>query len=159
MIGFDPVLDAPTTARYHREAIEQITQCVEERVYCGLLGPRLCGKTLLLRFIEQNLAHLLGWSCVYIDLHQIRATTQKVFFADLIRLTAEHLTAGGAGNWQTCGRIVCGVGRPAHKVLLHRAYFFRAARIACTNLSGTSGGIASSSHFRQAALPTSTHRL
>lgn len=92
MIGFDPVLDAPTTAGYHREAIEQITQCVEERVYCALLGPRLCGKTLLLRFIEQNLAHLLGWSCVYIDLHQIRATTQQVFFADLIRVTAEHLT-------------------------------------------------------------------
>ena len=76
---------------YHREAIEQITQCVEERVYCALLGPRLCGKTLLLRFIEQNLAHLLGWTCVYIDLHQIRATTQQVFFADLIRVTAEHL--------------------------------------------------------------------
>jgi len=91
MIGFDPVLDAPTTAGYHREAIEQITQCVEERVYCALLGPRLCGKTLLLRFIEQNLAHLLGWTCVYIDLHQIRATTQQVFFADLNRVTAEHL--------------------------------------------------------------------
>ena len=93
MIEFDPVLDAPTTAGYHREAIEQITQCVEERVYCALLGPRLCGKTLLLRFIEQNLAHLLGWSCVYIDLHQIRATTQQVFFADLIRVTTEHLSA------------------------------------------------------------------
>ncbi len=91
-----PVLDGPTTAGYHREAIEQITQCVEERVYCALLGPRLCGKTLLLRFIEQNLAHLLGWTCVYIDLHQIRATTQQVFFADLIRVTAEHLaTATG----------------------------------------------------------------
>jgi len=92
MIGFDPVLDAPTTAGYHREAIEQITQCVEERVYCALLGPRLCGKTLLLRFIEQNLAHLLGWTCVYVDLHQIRATTQKVFFADLIRVIAGHFT-------------------------------------------------------------------
>ena len=93
MIGFDPVLDAPTTAGYHKAAIEQITQCVEERVYCALLGPRLCGKTLLLRFIEQNLAQLLGWTCVYIDLHEIRATTQQVFFADLIRVTAEHISA------------------------------------------------------------------
>lgn len=92
MIGFDPVLDAPTTARYHREAIEQITQCVEERVYCALLGPRLCGKTLLLRFIEQNLAHLLGWTCVYVDLHQIRATTQQVFFADLMQVTANQIS-------------------------------------------------------------------
>ena len=92
MAAFDPVLDGPTTAGYHREAIEQITQCVEERVYCALLGPRLCGKTLLLRFIEQDLAQLLGWTCVYIDLHKIRATTQQVFFADLIRVTAQHLT-------------------------------------------------------------------
>ena len=91
MIGFNPMLDAPTTARYHREAVEQITQCVEERIYCALLGPRLCGKTLLLRFIEQNLAQLLGWTCVYIDLQEIRATTQQAFFADLIRLTAQHL--------------------------------------------------------------------
>ena len=37
MIGFNPVLDAPATAGYHREAIEQITQCVEEGVYCALL--------------------------------------------------------------------------------------------------------------------------
>jgi len=91
MIGFNPMLDAPTTARYHREAVEQITQCVEERIYCALLGPRLCGKTLLLRFIEQNLAQLLGWTCVYIDLQEIRATTQQAFFADLIRLTAQRL--------------------------------------------------------------------
>lgn len=92
MTAFDPVLDGPTTAGYHREAIEQITQCVEERVYCALLGPRLCGKTLLLRFIEQDLAQLLGWTCVYIDLHNIRTTTQQVFFADLIRMTAQQLT-------------------------------------------------------------------
>ena len=92
MNGFNPVLDAPTTARYHREAVEQITQCVEERIYCALLGPRLCGKTLLLRFIEHNLAQLLGWTCVYIDLQEIRATTQQAFFADLIRLTAQRLS-------------------------------------------------------------------
>ncbi len=91
MSGFDPFLDGSATAGYHRDAIEQITQCVEERVYCALLGPRLCGKTLLLRFIEQNLAHLLGWTCVYIDLHKIRASTQQLFFADLIRMTAEPI--------------------------------------------------------------------
>jgi ABC-type Na+ transport system ATPase subunit NatA len=77
MIEFNPVLDAPATAGYHREALEQITECVEEGVYCALLGPRLCGKTLLLHFIEQNLAPLLGWTCVYIDLQSIRATTHS----------------------------------------------------------------------------------
>jgi serine phosphatase RsbU (regulator of sigma subunit) len=91
MIGFNPVLDAPATAGYHREALEQITQCVEEGVYCALLGPRLCGKTLLLHFIEENLARLLGWTCIYIDLQHIRATTQQAFFADLIRLTGQRL--------------------------------------------------------------------
>jgi serine phosphatase RsbU (regulator of sigma subunit) len=91
MIAFNPLLDAPTTAHYHREAVEQITQCVEEGTYCTLLGPRLCGKTQLLHFIETNLAQLLGWNCVYIDLGEIRATTQQAFFDDLIHLTAQKL--------------------------------------------------------------------
>jgi len=43
MIEFDATLEMPATARYHREAIEQIVHCVEERIYCALLGPRLCG--------------------------------------------------------------------------------------------------------------------
>ena len=29
MIPFDETLDAPISARYHREAVEQIIQCVE----------------------------------------------------------------------------------------------------------------------------------
>ena len=73
--------------------VEQIVQWVEERVYCAVLGPRLCGKTLLLRYIERNLAPLLGWTCVYINLVDLRLTTQRAFFADLIRLTAQRLTA------------------------------------------------------------------
>jgi serine phosphatase RsbU (regulator of sigma subunit) len=92
MTSFKKTLDTPTTARYHQDAVEQISQCVEDRVYCALLGPRLCGKTLLLRYIEQNLARLLGWTCVYIDLKEPRATTQAAFFADLIRQTGESLT-------------------------------------------------------------------
>jgi hypothetical protein len=91
MIGLEASLEAPATARYHREAIEQIVQCVEERVYCALLGPRLCGKTQLLRYIEERLANLLGWTCVYINLEDLRNTTQQVFFADLTRLTASRL--------------------------------------------------------------------
>jgi serine phosphatase RsbU (regulator of sigma subunit) len=98
MIGFDPardaaiLTDAPASARYHRDAVEEMVQCVEEGVYCALLGPRLCGKTLLLRYIERNLAPLLGWTCVYIDLLELRAATQRVFFSDLIRYTAGRLS-------------------------------------------------------------------
>jgi type II secretory pathway predicted ATPase ExeA len=93
MIGADVDLEAPTIARYHREAVEQIIQSVDERVYCAVLGPRLSGKTMLLRYIERNLAKLLGWTCVYIDLTQLRATTQQAFFADLINITAQRLSA------------------------------------------------------------------
>ena len=91
MSALEVSTDAPATARYHREAIEQIVNCVEEGVYCALLGPRLCGKTLLLHYIEQNLARLLGWTCAFIDLQELRASTQQAFFADLIRLSAQRL--------------------------------------------------------------------
>jgi serine phosphatase RsbU (regulator of sigma subunit) len=89
---FETGLNAPATARYHREAVEQILNCVEERVYCALLGPRLCGKTLLLRYIEQNLAKLLGWTCTYIDLQEMRTSTQQAFFADLIQACGEQIS-------------------------------------------------------------------
>ena len=85
--------DIPPMAHYHREAVEQISLCVEERVFCALLGPRLCGKTLILHFIEDKLSRLLGWNAIFLDLMAIRATTQREFFADLIRQTAEKLGA------------------------------------------------------------------
>jgi serine phosphatase RsbU (regulator of sigma subunit) len=92
MSALEVSLDAPATARYHREAVEQIVSSVEEGVYCALLGPRLCGKTLLLHYIERNLARLLGWTCAFIDLQELRASTQQAFFADLIRLSAQSLS-------------------------------------------------------------------
>lgn len=83
-------VNVPATARYHREAVEQIVQCVEEGVYCALLGPRLSGKTILLRYLAGDLGKLLGWTCAYLDLLEMRATTQQAFFAGLMRLTAER---------------------------------------------------------------------
>lgn len=91
LIATEIDINAPVTARYHREAVEQIVQCVEEGVYCALLGPRLSGKTILLRYIEGNLARLLGWTCVYVNLLETRATTQQAFFADLIHAISENL--------------------------------------------------------------------
>ena len=92
MIGLDLTVDAPATVRFHQDAVEQIIQSVEEGVYCALLGPRLSGKTLLLHYVEENLARLLGWTCVYIDLLDMRATTQQAFFSDLIHITAQQLS-------------------------------------------------------------------
>ena len=112
MIGFETLTEVPESARYHRQAIEQIVQSVEERVYCALLGPRLCGKTQLLRFIESRLAPLLGWTCAYIDLQQVRAVTQKDFFADLIHQTVHSIQA------QTGLSLAAPEGQPASSAAL-----------------------------------------
>jgi serine phosphatase RsbU (regulator of sigma subunit) len=88
MTGLDALEEAPALARYNREAVDEIVACVEEGTYCAVLGPRLSGKTVLLRYIAQNLAESLGRTCVYIDLYAMRASTLQGFFADLIQLTA-----------------------------------------------------------------------
>lgn len=91
MIGFEFSGDIPPMAHYHRDAVQQIAACVEERVFCALLGPRLSGKTLILHYIEETLSRQLGWNTIFLDLTDIRATTQQAFFSDLIRQTAEKL--------------------------------------------------------------------
>ncbi len=75
------------TVRFNRDAIEQIVQCVQDGVYCAVLGPRLSGKTELLRYVERTLSEPLGWTCIYLDLYDVRASTLHGFFADLIRHT------------------------------------------------------------------------
>ena len=89
---FESTRDIPAIVRYHRHAVDEIVHSVEEGIYCALLGPRLCGKTLLLHYLEQHIAPILGWTCAYINLQEVRVSSQQVFFADLIRLTARHLT-------------------------------------------------------------------
>jgi serine phosphatase RsbU (regulator of sigma subunit)/energy-coupling factor transporter ATP-binding protein EcfA2 len=91
MTWLNDMQDAPATARFHLQAIDQIVQCVEEGTYCALLGPRLSGKTVLLRFVERLLSESFGWTCVYVDLRSIRATTQQGFFSDLIQLIRQRL--------------------------------------------------------------------
>jgi serine phosphatase RsbU (regulator of sigma subunit) len=91
MIGLDAPPEAPAIVRYNRDAIEQIVRCVQDGTYCVVLGPRLSGKTELLRYVERILAKALGWTCVYIDLYTVRASTLQGFFADLIRLTGERV--------------------------------------------------------------------
>jgi len=87
----DALPDAPAIARYNRDAVAEIIQCVQEGTYCAVLGPRLSGKTVLLHYVEQTLARSLGWTCVYIDLYAMRASTLQGFFADLINLTAGRI--------------------------------------------------------------------
>jgi hypothetical protein len=87
--GPDYVSEIPLTVRYHGEAIDKIIECVEQATYCAVLGPRLCGKTVLLRYVERTLSDSLGWTCLYIDLKEISASTQANFFADLISQSAQ----------------------------------------------------------------------
>jgi serine phosphatase RsbU (regulator of sigma subunit) len=83
--------EAPAAARYHRQAVEHIIQCVDDGVYCALLGPRLSGKTVMLRYVERILSESLGYTVVYIDLMHMRASTLQEFFAHLIQVTSQRL--------------------------------------------------------------------
>jgi len=84
MSGPDAMPDAPAVARYNRAAVDEVLRCVQEGTYCALLGPRLSGKTVLLRYVTRLLADSLGWTCVYLDLYSVRASTQQAFFSDLV---------------------------------------------------------------------------
>ncbi len=83
--------EAPATVRYNQDTIAQIVRCVEEGDYCAVLGPRLSGKTMILRYVEQTLAQARGWACVYVDLYDTRASTLQGFFANLMRFTAQRI--------------------------------------------------------------------
>ena len=81
-----------STARFHQAEFDQIMQCVEDGVYCAVLGPRLGGKTELLRYVEQVLVESQGSICVYIDLAELRSSHLQGFFRELIRLTDERIS-------------------------------------------------------------------
>jgi serine phosphatase RsbU (regulator of sigma subunit) len=91
MIGLQAAPDAPAIVRFNLDALEQIVECVQDGSYCVVLGPRLSGKTVLLQYVDQTLARSLGWTCIYIDLYNIQASTLQGFFADLIRLIAGRI--------------------------------------------------------------------
>jgi serine phosphatase RsbU (regulator of sigma subunit) len=81
----------PALARTNPQAIDEILRSVEEGTYCAVLGPRLSGKTVLLRYVERTLAESLGWACVYLDLYEVRASTLQGFFVELMAWTAARL--------------------------------------------------------------------
>jgi len=87
----DYALEAPITVRYHRQAVDQIIRSVEEGTYCALLGPRLCGKTVLLRYVERTLITSWGWTCLYIDMQHTNVATLQSFFTALIQQVARRI--------------------------------------------------------------------
>jgi ABC-type Na+ transport system ATPase subunit NatA len=89
VIGLDDLSQAPPSVRHNADAVHQILECVEKGTYCAVLGPRLSGKTVLLQFVRDFLTEHLFWVCAYVDLYEIKATTQKGFFAGLAALAAE----------------------------------------------------------------------
>ncbi len=82
--------DAPAVVRYNLGAIDEIVGCVREGSYCAVLGPRLSGKTLLLKSVARLLADPLGWTSIYIDLYDLEASTLSGFFGSLIQAVARE---------------------------------------------------------------------
>ncbi|MFN2226748.1 MAG: hypothetical protein ACK2UY_10580, partial [Anaerolineae bacterium] len=85
--------DAPGVVRHNQAAVEEILACVREGSYCAVLGPRLSGKTMLLRYVSRLLGGPLGWTSIYIDLYDLEAATLAGFFADLIKFVAREVEA------------------------------------------------------------------
>jgi hypothetical protein len=91
MNGLDAASEAPALAKYYQGVIDQIIDCLRDGIHCAVLGPRLSGKTHLLRYVDQVLAGSLGWTCVYIDLYDVKAFTLQGFFAKLADLIAARI--------------------------------------------------------------------
>jgi len=85
--------------KHNRDAANQVVQCINDRVYCALLGPRLSGKTELLRFVQTAVAQDLTRVCVYIDLQEVRASTRAGFFARLVRIIAQRVAELAGRKW------------------------------------------------------------
>jgi len=91
MSAQDATPHAPAIVRYNRDAVQEILECVRDGTYCAVLGPRLSGKTRLLRYVEEVLTQSPLWTCVYVDLHKLGASTLQGFFADLIEFIAGRI--------------------------------------------------------------------
>ena len=80
--------EAPAVVRHNLEAVNEIVRTVQEGSFCALLGTRLSGKTVLLRYVEQMLSGPLRWTCVYVDLYAVETSTLSGFFGALMRIIA-----------------------------------------------------------------------
>lgn len=75
----------------HRRAAQQVIACAKRGKCCALLGPRLSGTTGLLQAVQAELAQDSLCACIYIDLKEIKASTQREFFASLARTTLRRV--------------------------------------------------------------------
>lgn len=81
----------PTLLRRNRELATQALRYLQEGSHCALLGPHFSGKTGVIHAMEEMIAAEAGWPCVYLDLYQLEASTQRGFFAALAALIAAQL--------------------------------------------------------------------
>jgi serine phosphatase RsbU (regulator of sigma subunit) len=80
--------EAPAVVRHNLDAVNDIVRSVQEGNFSALLGTRLSGKTVLLRYVEQILSGPLRWICVYVDLYAVETSTLTSFFGALMRVIA-----------------------------------------------------------------------
>jgi serine phosphatase RsbU (regulator of sigma subunit) len=81
----------PTLLRRDLDVASRVVQYIQEGSYCALLGPRYSGKTGVVRAVEELLMQQLGWPCIYLDLYELEASTQRGFFAALASLIAKQI--------------------------------------------------------------------
>ncbi len=80
--------EAPAVVRHNLDAVNEIIRSVQEGSFCALLGTRLSGKTVLLRYVEEILSARFRWTCAYVDLYAVETSTLSGFFGALMRLIA-----------------------------------------------------------------------
>lgn len=89
MTGPGAAPERAALAIHNAELVDRVMECVQEGTYCAILGPLLSGKTESLRYVQHVLERSLGCNCVYINLYDVRASTLRAFFGDLMALTAQ----------------------------------------------------------------------
>ncbi|RPJ26012.1 MAG: GAF domain-containing protein, partial [Chloroflexi bacterium] len=82
---------APAIWEHNRSIVDQIVQCIKDRVYCALLGPRFSGKTALLGHVQKMMQNDSS-PCIYIDLSKIQASTQTGFFSGLVEAISDDVS-------------------------------------------------------------------
>ncbi|MBM3299339.1 MAG: hypothetical protein FJY85_05240, partial [Deltaproteobacteria bacterium] len=82
-----PIPQLLSVSASHRHAALQVIDCARRGKCCALLGPRLSGTTEVLQAVQAELAQDSLCACIYIDLKEIKVSSQSEFFASLARVT------------------------------------------------------------------------
>ncbi|HOU24343.1 MAG TPA: PP2C family protein-serine/threonine phosphatase [Anaerolineae bacterium] len=98
--------DLLTVSAGHRRAAQEIADCAQRGQCCAFLGPRLSGTSEVLQHVRSGLASDPLTKCVYLDLRDVKSSTQKEFFASLTEHVCAEAAAFGAKGCARLGKTV-----------------------------------------------------